>query len=345
MGKLAMDVENQISVVVAVYNVEDYLPRCIDSILQQTYSNLEILLVNDGSTDNSGAICHRYAQIDSRIVVIDKENGGLTSARKAGFEEAHGEYFVFIDSDDYLEKDYIETLFHCLTKNRSDIAICSYYLNDDQKQIPQKLLHSKAYFTKKEFAKELILPSIYPFGEDQTRIPNFMWLRLYSRKVISDGCFVSEREVYTEDLFFNAGAYLKCDKISIEDEPLYHYCLNATSLTHKYRKNKYAMEKNRVKGIERILNQYGITDKKRLYLTNIRLIWECIDNAVKLDSYLGYKNEVKMLFQDQELRKLPLSEVLGDASLGEKIFYYCFKYKLYLVAYYLKKFMKIRGMK
>lgn len=105
------------------------------------------------------------------------------------------------------------------------------------------------------------------------------------------------------------------------------------------------MEKNRVKSIERIFKQYGITDNKRLYLTNIRLIWECIENAVKLDSYLGYKNEVKMVFQDQELRELPLEEVLGDTSLGEKIFYYCFKYKLYMVAYWFKKLMKIRGMK
>lgn len=345
MGKLAMDVEKQISVVVAVYNVEDYLPRCIESVLQQTYSNLEILLVNDGSTDNSGAICHKYEQIDSRIVVINKENGGLTSARKAGFEKANGEYFAFIDSDDYLEKDYFEKLFHCLTENGSDIAICSYYLDDGQNQIPRKLLHSKGSFTKEEYGVELILPSIYPIGEDKTRIPNFMWLRLYSRKVISDKCFVSEREVYTEDLFFNAEAYLKCDKISIVDEPLYHYCLNEASLTHKYRNNKYVMEKKRVKGIERILNQYGITDNSRLYLTNIRLIWECIDNAIKIDSYFGYKNEVKMLFQDHELREFHLEEVLGYVSSGEKIFYYCFKYKLYLAAYWFKKLMKIRGMK
>ena len=337
--------ENQISVVVAVYNAQEFLPRCIDSILGQTYSNLEILLVNDGSTDSSGKICHEYAQIDPRIVVIDKENGGLTSARKAGFERAKGAYFTFIDSDDYLEKDYIEKLFHCLTQNGSDIAICSYYLNTDQKQIPRHIHHAKASFGKEDYGKELIQAGIYPLGEDQTKVPNYLWLRMYSRNVISDQCFVSEREVYTEDLFFNAEAYLKCSKIAFVDAPLYHYCLNGASLTHRHRKNKYEMEKKRIQGIEKIFETYEIRDCKRVYLANLRMIWECIENAARAGSYAAFKEEVKPLFQDRELRALPLQGVLECAHPGEKVCYFCFKYKLYLGAYGFKKFMKIRGMR
>ena len=335
--------EDLISVVVAVYNTEKYLSRCVDSILRQTYSNLEILLVNDGSTDLSGEVCHRYAKIDHRVVVIDKSNGGLTSARKVGFEKARGEYLVFIDSDDYLEKYYIETLFHCLNKEKCDIAICSYYFDRGSQQIAQTLRHSKNCFTREDYATELILPSIYSLEKDQTRIPNFMWLRLYSRRVISDQCFISEREVYTEDLFFNAEAYLKCDKIAVVDESLYHYCTNTDSLTHKYRENKYCMEKKRVKEIQKILGQYEIADKKRLYLANIRLIWECIENAGKLNSYCKYKNEIRAVFEDHEIRSLPLKQVLIHASKGEKICYYCFKYKLYLLSYWFKKLMHCRA--
>lgn len=283
---------------VAVYNVETYLPRCIDSIMEQTYSNLEILLVNDGSTDSSGDICRSYAQNDKCVIVIEKENGGLTSARKAGFERASGEYFLFIDSDDYLAKDYVETLYRCLTQSGSDIAICGYYIDDNQNQTVQKLQYAKASYTKEAYAEELIQPSIYPLAEDRTRIPNFMWLRLYRRNVISDACFVSEREVYTEDLFFNAEAYLKCNKISILDEPLYHYCLNAESLTHKYRKNKIAMEKNRLRGIRKILERYVIPDSKRLYLAAVRSIWECMENASRLGSFGAFKKELRLLFQD-----------------------------------------------
>lgn len=340
-----LDKRTKISIIVAVYNVEKYLSRCIESILQQTYSNLEILLVNDGSTDNSGKICYKYEKIDKRIVVIDKENGGLTSARKAGFEKAQGEYLAFIDSDDYLEKNYIELLYRSVIENKSDIAICSYYLEYNNKNIVQKFKYLKKNFIKEEYAKELIQPSIYPLVKDQTRIPNFLWLRLYRRDIITEKCFISERKVYTEDLFFNAEAYWMSKKVSIVDIPLYHYCVNEESLTHIYRKNKYIMEKNRVMGISKILDQYEIIDRERLYLANLRLIWECIENAMKLDTYGQYKSEIKKMFQDEDLRRMPLGEALQQASRGEKICYYCFKHKFYLFTYCFKKIMKIRGAK
>lgn len=105
-----MDQDNLISVIVPVYNVEEYLPRCIDSILAQTYSNLEIILVDDGTKDNSNVICDEYAAKDSRIRVIHKENGGLSSARNAGIDVAKGEYIAFVDSDDWIEPDAYETM-------------------------------------------------------------------------------------------------------------------------------------------------------------------------------------------------------------------------------------------
>ena len=340
-----MNMNELVSIIVAVYNVGEYLPRCIESVLGQTYSNLEILLINDGSTDNSKDICERYAKRDGRIKVINKANGGLTSARKMGFEKAHGYYFAFLDGDDYLEKNYVESLFICLLENQSDIAICSYYLDCDGEQIPKNIIHQKTCFKREEYAKELIQPSVYPLRGDKTQIPNFMWLRLYSRKVISDSCFVSEREVYTEHLFFNSEAYLSCDKVAIIELPLYHYCINALSLTHVHRENKYIMEKNRVSRIERVLNQYGIEDTKRLYLANLRLIWECINNASMCSSYAEFKREVRKVFQDHDLRKLPLWEVLSDATFGEKICYLFFKYRMYYPSYVFKKMIKIRSLK
>ena len=116
-----------ISVIVPVYNVEKYLPKCIDSILAQTYTNLEILLVDDGAKDSSGAICDEYAQRDSRIRVIHKENGGLSDARNRGIEEARGEYFGFIDSDDYIDADMYEVLYATLEKHNADMSMCGVY--------------------------------------------------------------------------------------------------------------------------------------------------------------------------------------------------------------------------
>ena len=113
-----------ISVIVPIYNVEDYLDRCVDSIINQTYKNLEIILVDDGSPDNCPKMCDDYAKIDNRIKVVHKENGGLSDARNAGMKVATGEYVSFIDSDDYVSLDFYETLLQTMIDNDSDIVEC-----------------------------------------------------------------------------------------------------------------------------------------------------------------------------------------------------------------------------
>lgn len=123
----------KISVIVPVYNVEDYVCACIDSILQQTYQNLEIILVIDGSTDGSERLCRNYK--DERIRIVSKENGGLSSARNAGIEVATGAFFSFIDSDDYIDRRMIETLYQDLVAFDADVACCNYDFCDEQSQI------------------------------------------------------------------------------------------------------------------------------------------------------------------------------------------------------------------
>ena len=115
-----------ISIVVPIYNVEKYLERCLDSILTQNYQNVQIILVNDGATDDSGLICDRYLKLDNRIEVIHKTNGGLSDARNYGIDRARGEYITFIDSDDYVDSEYISYLYDCISNNQCDISVCSY---------------------------------------------------------------------------------------------------------------------------------------------------------------------------------------------------------------------------
>ncbi|MBR9961668.1 glycosyltransferase family 2 protein [Anaerostipes sp. Marseille-Q3525] len=114
-----------ISVIVPVYNVEKYLKKCVDSITSQTYKNLEILLVDDGSTDSSGQICNEFEKNDARIKVIHKKNGGLSDARNAGLDRAKGQYYAFIDSDDYIQDNTIEIMLNAIKKNKSEIAVCN----------------------------------------------------------------------------------------------------------------------------------------------------------------------------------------------------------------------------
>lgn len=121
----------KISIIVPIYNVEKYIRRCIESILNQTYTNFELILIDDGSTDSSGVICDEYANKDNRIKVIHKENGGLSSARNAGLDIATGEYISFVDGDDYIAEDMIEKLYNSITGNNADIAVCNYKCVDE----------------------------------------------------------------------------------------------------------------------------------------------------------------------------------------------------------------------
>ncbi len=120
-----------ITIIVPVYNVEKYLCKCIDSVLIQTYKNFELVIIDDGSTDNSGNICDTYKNKDNRIRVIHKENGGLSDARNFGIENAHGKYITFIDSDDYLKNTYIEYLYKLIKEFNTDISICAYTVFTD----------------------------------------------------------------------------------------------------------------------------------------------------------------------------------------------------------------------
>ncbi|MDD6812335.1 MAG: glycosyltransferase family 2 protein [Lachnospiraceae bacterium] len=147
-----------ISIIIPVYNVEKYLTRCLESVVAQTYSNLEIILVDDGSTDNSGKVCDKYQEIDSRIKVVHKKNGGVSDARNEGIDEACGEYIAFVDSDDWVTRNYIENMYAILVKNSCDIAICDVKRTSkgDLKKSTEKL---KTYF-KDEAIKQLLYQKI-----------------------------------------------------------------------------------------------------------------------------------------------------------------------------------------
>lgn len=153
----------KISIIVPVYNVEQYLKKCINSILNQSYKNIELILVNDGSTDNSGKICDEYAEKDNRIKIIHKKNGGLSDARNVGIENSTGTYLSFIDSDDYVEIDMIECLYKACIKNDCDIAWCNMIReNNDGKQSVEVISNQECLFSKEDAYKNILLynPSV-----------------------------------------------------------------------------------------------------------------------------------------------------------------------------------------
>ena len=162
---------NLISVIVPIYNSEKYLPKCIESILSQTYKNLELILINDGSTDNSLNICNYYKSLDNRIIVIDKPNEGVSATRNLGIKIAKGDYLGFVDSDDYIEDNMYEVLLTQIETDKSQICVMTSYTVNSLKKCPS--LYKKGIISGNEALKQLLM----------LRFPS-LWAYLYSKDVI-----------------------------------------------------------------------------------------------------------------------------------------------------------------
>lgn len=213
-----------ISVIIPVYNVEQYLARCMESVINQTYKNLEIILVNDGSTDNSGKMCDEYAGKDSRIKVIHKENGGASTARNVGLSIAQGEYIGFVDSDDWIERDMYEYLLRILHDTSSDISACYFDRVGSMKEQKRIVLSS-------EDLKVLRHGEIEPFFYRLNGEPSFyaVWNCLFKKSIALRTRFLEGK--ITEDLYYIFQTYNYAEKIVVSNMIKYHYFVNPFGVT------------------------------------------------------------------------------------------------------------------
>lgn len=209
-----------ISVIVPIYKVEEYLERCVDSILTQTYSNLEIILVDDGSPDNCGHICDKYAETDERVRVIHQENGGLPAARNAGLNVATGEYIGFVDSDDFIEAKMFEVLLNCLLENKVDIVQCGITNSEAKEYVNNADIHELLICNQKEAIIHLL-------SSDEV-VTCSVWNKLYKAELFSQLRFPNVR---SEDFGLNYYMFKRISKIAVIDTPLYHYVLRGNSIT------------------------------------------------------------------------------------------------------------------
>lgn len=209
-----------ISVVVPIYNVEKYLEECVDSIINQTYKNLEIILVDDGSTDNSGKMCDKFAQNDSRIKVIHKENGGLSDARNCGIEAATGKYIQFIDSDDYIDLDMFEILYNNLKKYNADISMCSHYILTED-ECTAEGSNELLIYDRVEILKEVLLDE---------KVRSYAWNKLFSIKLFENIRF-PKGKVF-EDILTIPKLFEKANKVVLDDVSKYYYRQRKGSILH-----------------------------------------------------------------------------------------------------------------
>ena len=212
--------DEKISVIVPVYNVEQYLERCVDSIINQTYKNLEIILVNDGSTDNSGQLCDELAKRDSRIKVIHKENGGLSDARNVGIDVAEAELIGFIDSDDYIDEDMYELLINNLKAANADLSMCGHY--DVYNNVPESQVSDKK---KWELSPQEAIKMVMEAKILSVTAVN----KLYKKSLFSELKF--EIGKIAEDAFIMIKLLDKCNKIVATNEKKYYYVHRENSIT------------------------------------------------------------------------------------------------------------------
>ena len=212
----------KVSVIVPIYKVEKYLNKCIDSIINQTYTNLEIILVDDGSPDNSPKICDEYAKKDNRIKVIHKQNNGVSSARNVGLDISTGDYIMFIDGDDYIELNMIECMLKNMFDNDVDIVVCNInYVYKDKEFIKydesDRILNN--YDAMKEFIRDGIVQAV-------------VWNKLYKKSIIKDMKFIINK--IHEDEIFSYEAISKANSIYYNSNPFYNYIQREDSITGKF---------------------------------------------------------------------------------------------------------------
>lgn len=210
-----------ITIVVPVYNVEKYLSRCVDSILEQTYTDFELLLVDDGSPDNCGEICDEYAKKDGRIFVIHQKNGGLSAARNTGidwfYKQNRSDYITFVDSDDWLHPDYLKILMTGITENDVKISVCNY------KRVTTEIPHQNY----DDIEHEITSPE--DFLVNHSWQYNYAWGKLYHKSLFDDIRYPVGKNY--EDTFTTYKALHKCEKVSYTDLQLYYYLRNEQGIS------------------------------------------------------------------------------------------------------------------
>lgn len=310
-----------ISVIVPIFNVGRYLPKCIESICAQTYLNLEIILVDDGSTDGCYGICENYKEMDSRIVVIHKENGGLVNARKTGINNAHGEYIAYVDGDDWIEPDMYERMHQKMVEQAVDVVMCGRY--EDTGEVSKEVFHG---LPEGRYNKQALRETVYPrlIVNDaffEWGIFPGVWDKLFKRELVEHfQMVVDERIVMGEDAACVYPCMLKTDSIYIIHDCLYHYRQSDSSMVKQIK--NYEVERNQFHILYQTVNN---SLKKYLHIYDLRQQWKkyvlflMVPRADGL--YRGYE-KLDYLFPFPKVGKGFRVVLYGAGTYGQRLYRY-----------------------
>lgn len=303
-----MKVQYKVSIIVPIYNAEEFLNRCLKSILNQKLDDIQIILVDDGSSDKSLSICKDFAKSDKRIIVIEKSNGGVSSARNAGIEAALGEYVGFVDPDDWIEPDMYENMYNLAKKKEAEVSICNYINEYIDGSKPNSLKIHKEILEKEDI-NNLIANMIAPstINSNETTVMGSVWRSLISNKLIKENGIKFNEDIHLmEDLLFLIETLLKCNKLSITNGLYYHYFRASNSAMNLYRKNFYEINSKVHTLLTRMLKK-EYSNPKLSHQMNIRYVNIGINSIV---------NELKIENQKSISEKLGfISKICNDKKL------------------------------
>lgn len=320
----------KISMIIPVYNAEQYLKKCVDSVRAQTYGNLEIMLVDDGSTDSSGELCDAYAEKDERIRVVHKENGGLVSAWKAGVKECSGEYVSFLDSDDWINPEMLSEMSAYLTGNDREMVISDYIIERDggsQEYVWQKLAPGE--YGRKEI-EEKIFPCL--LGQEERYITISRCMKLISKRLIAEnGSYTDPAIIVGEDTTIMLPVLLDCQRIvAMDHKAYYHYLYVKESMVHKYSRGLTENIRKLIETTDRILKDKFTGDKleeQQRHLDQESILWYflVLKNEAR-GNPSGYRRNILKLCRSEEIRKLVKRTEITVNQPANKLLYLVMKH-------------------
>lgn len=332
-----------ISVIVPVYNSERFLDKCVQSVLNQTMHDFELILVDDGGTDSSPQMCDLWAERDSRIKVLHKLNGGIMDAVIHGIELASGEYTTFMDNDDWLEPEYLQILYKGITEYQADVANCNYQRVYADRKDPR-------CFAPRVFDKEAIKRELLPgMADGQLSIMHcFRWCKLYKTKLLKKTmwmCVTPER-VLGENLALNFAVFGACEKIVVLDTPpLYNYFDNEDSVTGKCDLTVHLNQDAYFEMLKRISKEYGCYHNNTEYLKTRHYAGYIYTKAISTLPRNEKKSEIKKVIKVLDRKKW--RSVIGSYGVfAERIcMYLCYWGQIDLMLILVDVVKKIKGIR
>lgn len=310
----------KVSVIIPIFNVEDYLSECIESILKQTLQDIEIILVNDGSQDTSGKICDEYSEKDVRVKVIHKKNGGPSDARNWGLDYASGEYISFVDSDDWINENMLSDMYNIGNYNKSDLIVSGSFIE----------FANENYFLEESFDQTYISTEDKDIKDSIFKICklglfNVVWNKLYRKEVIANYRFI-EDAMPAEDVVFNSYIFNEIESLILMNKSYYHYMKrDIDSYVTKYSPKIYEVALDRYNSFKKLFSNWSLCEEKhnewlnRVYFDGLQ---DCIINMYRSGSPLSFKDKRQFLrekiLNDKYVSKL--AKEYKYSSLFLKIF-------------------------